>query len=63
MCGKGGAGGPGREGGEGERERKRDSEEATKREGREWMDGGRMVARGFAEQEGAQAKAAAAAAV
>ena len=42
-----------------ERERERDSEEATKREGREWRDGGRMVARWFAEQEGAHAKAAA----
>ena len=30
-----------------ERERERESEEATKREGMEWRDGGRMVARGF----------------
>ena len=55
--GRRGSGNGGRRGRETERER--DSEEATKREGREWMDGGRMVARGFAEQEGAQAKAAA----
>ena len=53
--GRRGSGKGGRRG----RERERDSEEATKREGREWRDGGRMVARGFAEQEGAQAKAAA----